>query len=800
MTSAATFLLLVSTLVGPAQPATTREPDELLLQRVGVEPEADALSRFARLRVESPSPAAIRAAIQAVASGTDKERSDASVLLLAAGPAALPYLQRGAREFEDGGGEPFAALVTALEGKGSPTTTAAVRLLVKKAPDRAAAALLTLIPTAEDELVLGEVRTGLAALARRQPAAASALRKALEDPLALRRAVAIEAVALGLPAEAMTTLKPFLDDRVAFVQFRAALALGATHEEAVVRLIGLLADLPAEAAQEAEEFLLGLAQDQAPRVSLTNRAEARDAWRKWWDATTGDALLTELRKRTLFEEDRVKVQKLIAQLGAEDFDAREKASADLKTLGPRVRSMLREALRGDDAEVVQRARGLLDGMAKDNVIPLPVGVPRLLALRRPAGAVEALLAYLPFNEDAGLVEDVVAALDQIAQVQPTARKLLIAALDDAVPVRRQVALEALGRVADLAALDPIKRCLDDRDGGVRLRAALALVRLGERAGVSAVLEQVAQVSGTDDERLLDDFLHRLCDGLDRPAVTEGGAEDARRKRQAEWQKWWRDNDARVALPRYDDEQAREVLRHSGLTLVVLNGTGTVVAYDPDFAIRWQLRGLTTPFDAQALPGDRVLVTEHDLRRVTERNLQGDVLWEKKVAGNPVQAERLPSGNTLIVCRDRVVEVTRTGREVFTIHRPNGDLYTARKLRDGSVACVSNQGRCFRLDARGAEVSGFRLPNGAAHLANDLLPGGGALIPIAWQNKITEYDRDGKVVKDHAFPTPVSAQRLSTGGLLLVNQQFPPRLVELDRAGQVVRETTLATNPIRAVRR
>ncbi len=805
MSAAVTLLLLLPTVVG-SEPATlTAEPDELLLQKLGVDPTAEALLTFARLRVTPPTPAEIRSALESVRTGAASDRAVACVRLLAAGPLALPHVQRAARESEhDPAAKPLRVLSEALESHGGATTTAVIRLLAKKAPEQAPAALLALIPTAEDEVILGELRLGLTQLARVNPAAGSVLRKALDDPLALRRAVVIEATAAARPGEAASSLKPYLNDRVPLVQLRAALALASFQEEAVARLISLVGELPIPLSNEAEEFLLGLAQDQAPRLvlgdSLESRGLARDAWQKWWDATTGEALLGELRKRTLLEEDRATAEKLIQKLGAEEFEVREQASADLKALGPRMRSLLRVATRSADAEIAQRASTLLAGMARDNVVPLPTAVPRLLALRRPAGSAEALLAFLPFNEEAGTVEDIVSALARIARLMPASRKVILAALDDPVPLRRQVAVEALGRVPDLDSLEPLRRCLDDREVSVRLRAALALVRQGDRAAIPAALGLIGQVSSPEEERLLDDFLFRLAEGLGRPATTEGTSDEARRARQVEWQKWWQTNETRVALPRFDEENAQSVPRTSGLTLVLFNATGTIIAYDAELRERWQIRGLNTPFDAQMLPGERVLVAEHDLCRVTERNLQGEVLWEKKVSGNPIQVERLPSGNTFIVCRNQLLEVTRTGREVFTIARPAGDLYTARKLRDGSIACLSNQGRCFRMDARGHEISGFRITNGLAHLGNDLLPGGGALIPISWQNKITEYDREGKVVKQHTFTTPVSAQRLRTGGMLLVNQQWPPRLVELDRSGQIVRETNLATNALRAIRR
>jgi HEAT repeat protein len=805
MTAASSVLLLMTLATSGQTAPAGREPDELFLQQVGITADAESLLAFVRGRTGTPLRAdEVRAAIETIRTGNETQRSAAQLKFLAAGPCVLPYLRRAGRELEGPSGEPIRQMVGVLEREGSSCTAVIVRLLVKRAPDGVAPALLNLVAVAEDDMVIAELRSGLATLARHSPEAASALRKALDDPHALRRAVAIEALALGLPAEAATTLRPFLNDPVPLVRLRAALSLAHTQEDAVGRLISLLADLPPDLAQEAEEFLLSLAQDQAPKIHLAEKPEARgevrDAWQKWWEGTTGTSLLKELRDRTLLEEDRVKAAKLIGQLGDPEFDIREKATNDLKAMGSRIRPLLTQARTNDDLEVAQRIKTLLEAVSKENTVPLPGGLPRLLVLRRPAGATEALLAFLPFIEEPGLVEDVTGCLEQLARIQPAARRVLLAALQDSAPQRRMIAADALGRLPDLDSLDPLRRCLDDRDISVRLRVALALARQRERAAIPVLLDLISQVTLPEDDRLLDDYLGRLSEGLTRPTVPEGSGEDARKKRHAEWVKWWKENDARVALPRFDEDPNLEVLRNSGLTLVILNGNGTVIAYDADFRIRWQLTKLSSPFDAQVLPGDRVLVAEHDMRRVTERNLQGDILWEKKLPGTPMQVERLSSGNTFIVCRDRILEVTRTGREVFSIPRPTSDVYTARKLRDGSIACLSSQGRYFRMDTRGRELSGFRLTNGLGHLGNELLPGGGALIPIAWQNKITEYDREGKVVKEVSFAQPASVQRLNNGGLLIVNQQWPPRLMEVDRAGQVIHETTLPTNPVRAVRR
>ena len=69
----------------------------------------------------------------------------------------------------------------------------------------------------------------------------------------------------------------------------------------------------------------------------------------------------------------------------------------------------RQALRGAPGVV------LMDDPARGEV-PLPLAAARLLALRKPAGAVAVLLDYLPFAEDETLSDEVQATLASLAWI------------------------------------------------------------------------------------------------------------------------------------------------------------------------------------------------------------------------------------------------------------------------------------------------------------------------------------------------------------------------------------------------
>src|SRR5438105_2095194 len=71
------------------------------------------------------------------------------------------------------------------------------------------------------------------------------------------------------------------------------------------------------------------------------------------------SLLEFFRKRTINDLDSNRIEKLIAQLGDDSFNVRQKASAELVALGNVAVPLLSQATRSDDIEVVRRAEKCL---------------------------------------------------------------------------------------------------------------------------------------------------------------------------------------------------------------------------------------------------------------------------------------------------------------------------------------------------------------------------------------------------------------------------------------------------------
>src|SRR5262249_19013229 len=137
----------------------------------------------------------------------------------------------------------------------------------------------------------------------------------------------------------------------------------------------------------------------------------------------------------------------------------------------------------------------------------------------------------------------------------------------------------------------------------------------------------------------------------------------------------------------------------GYTLIVLLDQGRVLELNAQNHARFQIDNLELPLDAQMLPGERVLVAEHNGNRVTERNRKGEILWKTEVSG-PIMAQRLANGNTFIATRTELIEVNREGKAVREpLVRQNGEQFMkAIKLRNGDIACMTSMGHFLKLNS------------------------------------------------------------------------------------------------------
>lgn len=514
--------------------------------------------------------------------------------------------------------------------------------------------------------------------------------------------------------------------------------------------------------------------------------------------TDGPALLEFFRKRTLSDADKDKLQDTLRRLGDVSFRVREQATADLIAAGESAQKLLAEAAHDPDLEVARRATHCLEHITSTAVLAQTLAATRLLAVRKPAGATEVLLNYLPFATEDVIEDEIVGVLGVVGLHGGTGEPSLLAALKDGERQKRAAAALVLGRSAEPAHRAAVRPLLADPDAKVRLRAAQGLVAGKEKEAIPVLVALLTEAPSALAWQA-EDLLCRVA-GEQSPTVSIGGGTDQERRQARDaWNGWWHDHGAKVDLAHLDAEQ-----RSLGRTLVVCYdgyaGQGKVWEFGPDRKTCWEITNPRNPIDAQVLPGNRVLLAEYN-GTVSERDTTGKILWEKPIAGNPIACQRLPNKNTFVATLNTIVEITRDGKQVYSYPGgSHGQISCARKLGNGHIVYCTMTGMLVELDRKGKECKAIQV--GAPlneWLTFELLPGGHYLIPRQSTGKVTEYDANGKVVSEVAAPQPYSAVRLPNGNLITCSMNNS-RLAEVTRGGKVLWEEALQGRPFKVRRR
>lgn len=504
----------------------------------------------------------------------------------------------------------------------------------------------------------------------------------------------------------------------------------------------------------------------------------RDLLAKHSIETSGEALVAYFVKRTLPDDDRAKVEATIRLLGSPQFKVREKASSDLIDLGPPILELLRKGAASEDLEISRRSHECAErirGREPRNTVTS--AAVRVLALREAPGAAAALLGYLPYADHEDVADAARAALQKIAVKDGKADPDLVAALKNPMPIRRAAAGAALAGVKDQTAA--VKVLLKDGDPLVRLRVAQALVEARDKSAVPALIEALPHVAArhawAGEELLL-----RMSEGKSPPLLARVGDDATRTKYVAGWNAWWAKHEKDVDLAKL--QIPTELLGH---TIVVLLDVGRIQELNAKNDVVWHIEGLVFPLDVQYLANGNVLVAEYHAGRVTERDrARGDIRWQKDITG-PLVAQRLPNRHTFIATDSQFIEVDEKGEEVSSFGMPSGErVMKANRLPNGEVVALTNDARVVRLDSKGKELNSFdvdlsqRLFGGKI----DVLPNGRVLVPHNRENKVVEYDMQGRAVWEVSVTEPVAATRLPNGNTLVTTMQPQTGAIEFDRDG------------------
>jgi HEAT repeat protein/Tfp pilus assembly protein FimT len=770
------------------------EQAEHTLAAAGIANDGPALLEFflqrARLDMD---PGKLAALTRQLTDPAAEVRARAAAALVARGPTAIPVLRQACNNLDDRELTARARrCLELIEGpSGAAVTTAAARLISERNPPGAARALLAYLPYADDGLVLEQVGKALATLAFPEGKADPDLVLALKDSLPVRRAVAAEALCRKDHPELYPAVRKLLQDARPSVRMKAALTLAREYDpEAVPVLIDLLADMAPAERKPIEEILQELAGEWTPGLNLAgdddiSRRIRRDVWAGWWKRTDGPALLTEFRKRTLSAADLAKIQDLIEKLGDDSFRTREQAVADLVAFGSPAVPMLREAVKSTALERRLRAIRCLNTIAKSENRNLPLAAARLLALRKPEGAADALLAVLPWIEDENLVAEIQTALGTLARRDPKAVTALVRTLDEKLAIRRTAAGIALASAADAKHRRAAHKLLQDPQPDVRLRVALALAAAMDKEAVPVLIDLLTELTREHFEPAHEALLQIA--GEKAPQTSLGDDKESRKKNRDAWAAWWEANSAKADLGKLTAATTATL----GYTLIsqnILNQTmGRVVELGRDGKPRWQIDNLAWPIDARMLSNNRVFILEWDARRITERDLKGTVLWTYQTGDYPINAQRLRNGHTFVATQSEVVELDRDKKEIYRHNFQNKgqSLNAAFRLANGEILCFTRNGVAVRIDAKGKQVKSFPF-QAPGRVGGVDVNAAGKIIMVASNQTVHALDMDGKQIFQVSMPNPTTASWLPNGNILVASYESN-RAVEFNPQGRVVWE-------------
>jgi uncharacterized protein (TIGR03067 family) len=247
--------------------------------------EDEFLDFFRRLTLSDADQQRLANLIQQLDATRFKDREKASAALIAEGPRGLPVLRKAL---------PGASLEmrmrlercikTVQPPLWSPTIAERAEQVKGHPSAEAASTLLNFVPYAPDDAV-DAVLDALRVVGVQGGKANATLVDALRDPLASKRAAAAVVVGVYGNADERKLVRRMLADPAALVRLRAAQGLLVTGEpDAVVVLIGLLAQADVPVAERAEALLAAVADTSAPQETLDRDGakKCHAAWLAWW--------------------------------------------------------------------------------------------------------------------------------------------------------------------------------------------------------------------------------------------------------------------------------------------------------------------------------------------------------------------------------------------------------------------------------------------------------------------------------------------------------------------------------------
>lgn len=474
------------------------------------------------------------------------------------------------------------------------------------------------------------------------------------------------------------------------------------------------------------------------------------------------SLLAYLQDRTLDDVKIKRIRELIVETGHARFAVRDRAAKDLLKFGVSALKFLEEASKDKDPEIADRARRVVETIKQGPGPSLSMTVLRRVGQALGNGtssdAVLVILRFLPFADDAAVEDDAIQTLTKIGISDGKPDSHFKDFVQDSFTARRAAGGYVLGRSKNAVDVALARKLLLDADAWVRLRTIQGLLAGEQRDAIPQLIKlidpEIEEITWRAEE-----LLRRIA-GEDSPSAPADAKPESRKTYLAAWNDWWDKKGKAVDLAKLSKEQPL-----LGLWLGIEYNTNSVWECGRDGKRRWTISA-EGPMDAQVLPGNRVLIAEQSAKRVTERDLKGNMLWEYVTNEDTINCQRLPNGNTWIGTRNNVMEI-RPNKSIVYKHQLSGQyMHGVRRLTNGNSIGITSGGVIYEMNPAGKLLRTITVPHEGTWGDVDALPNGNLLVANYGTGFVREVDQTGKTVREVKTGAATGVERQPNGQLLV----------------------------------
>ncbi len=267
--------------------------------------------------------------------------------------------------------------------------------------------------------------------------------------------------------------------------------------------------------------------------------------------TDAKQLLDYIKHRTKVSADEKDLKDLVDKLASDDQVTIDKATGDLVTRGalaiPILRSRINDA---PNPAVAERAKKIIAQIEGPKGVSLTLAVITTITNGKPEGAIEALLSYLPFAEDASIKNAIADSLNSLAFADGKADPALLKALESNSPSLRILAVEALTKQGEIATRVAVKKLLADKVVTVRMSTAMALMKVEDVDAIPVLIEVLGELPKAERGPVELALKEVASDTAPKDLKLSGNDETDRKSLKLAWENWWKKVDGTALLDEF----------------------------------------------------------------------------------------------------------------------------------------------------------------------------------------------------------------------------------------------------------